>query len=40
MKVAGITLSEVHGAKKALNIESPKPQIPSKQVDKNRPKLG
>ena len=40
MKVAGITLLEVHGAKKALTIERPKPQIPAKQVDKNRPKLG
>ena len=39
-KVAGIVLPEVHGAKKAITIESPKPQIPIKQVDKNRPKLG
>ena len=40
MKVAGMLLPEVHGAKKAITIESPKPQIPIKQVDKNRPKLG
>ena len=39
-KVAGIILPEVHGAKKVLTIESPKPQIPAKQIDKNRPKLG
>ena len=43
-KVAGITLSEVHGAKKAVTTnmlpEKPKPQIHAKQVDKNRPKLG
>ena len=32
-KVAGIILLEVHGAKKATTIESPKPQIPTKQVD-------
>ena len=29
----------VHRAKKAITIESPKPQIPVKQVDKNKPKL-
>ena len=40
MKVAGIILAEVHGAKKAITIEGPKPQIPTKQVGKNRPKLG
>ena len=39
-KAAGIILLEVHGAKKAITIESPKPKIPTKQVDKNRPKLG
>ena len=39
-KVAGIILPEVHGAWKAITIESPKPQIPIRQVDKNRPKLG
>ena len=31
---------EVHGAQKAITIESPKPQIPIKQLDKNKPKLG
>ena len=40
-KAARITLPEVHGAKKAIatNVlpEKPKPQIPAKQVDKNRP---
>ena len=40
MKVAGIILPEVHRVQKAITIESPKPQIPTKQVDKNRPKLG
>ena len=40
MKVAGIILPEVHGAEKAIALENPKPQIPIKQVDKNRPKLG
>ena len=44
MKAAGITLPEVHRAKKALTTnvlpEKPKPQIPTKQIDKNRPKLG
>ena len=40
MKVARIILLEVHGAKKAVTIESPKPQVPIKQVDKKRPKLG
>ena len=38
--MAWITLPEVHGARKELAIEKPKPQIPTKQVDKNRPKLG
>ena len=37
-------MPEVHGAKKAIATyvlpEKPKPQIPAKQVDKNRPKLG
>ena len=33
MKVARIVLPEVHGAKKAITIESPKPPIPIKQVD-------
>ena len=44
MKASRITLPQVHGAKKALTTnmlpERPKPQIPAKQVDKNRPKLG
>ena len=40
MKAARIVLSDVHGAQKAIAIESPKPQIPIKQVDKNKPKLG
>ena len=40
MKVAAIILPEVHGTQKAITIESPKPQTPVKQVDKNRPKLG
>ena len=40
MKAARIILPEVHRAQKAITIESPKPQIPVKQVDKNRPKLG
>ena len=39
-KAAGIILLEVHGAWKAITIESPKPEIPIKQVDKIRPKLG
>ena len=38
-KVAGIVLPGVHGAKKEITIESPKPQIPIKQVDKNKPKF-
>ena len=38
MKVAGIVLLEVHRAKKAITVESPKPQIPVKQVDKNKPR--
>ena len=33
-KVAKLVLPEVHGAKKAVTVESPKPQIPIKQVDK------
>ena len=40
MKAAEIVLLEVHGTQKAVTIESPKPQIPIKQVDKNKPKLG
>ena len=40
IKVARIILLEVHGSKKTLTIESPKPQIPAKPMDKNRPKLG
>ena len=40
MKAARIVLPEVHGAKKAIIVESPKPQIPIKQVEKNKPKLG
>ena len=39
-KAARIVLLEVHGARKAITIESPKPQIPLIQVDKNKPKLG
>ena len=39
-KVAWIIFPEVHGANKALIIESPKPQISAKQVDRSRPKLG
>ena len=39
-KAARIVLLEVHGAQKAIPIESPKPQIPVKQVDKNKPNLG
>ena len=39
-KAAGIILLEVHRAQKAITIESPKPQIPIKQVDKNRSELG
>ena len=39
-KGARIVLLEVHGAKKAITIESPKPQISTKQADKNKPKLG
>ena len=38
-KATGIILPEVHGAKKAITIERPKPQIAATQVDKNRPKL-
>ena len=40
MTAARIILPEVHGAQKALTIESPKPHIPIQQVYKNRPKLG
>ena len=40
MKVAEIILPEVHGVQKAVTIESPKPHIPVKQVDRDRPKLG
>ena len=44
MKATGISLPEVHGAKKTLVIHAPlekqKPQIQVKQVDKNRPSLG
>ena len=40
MKADRIVLPEVHGAHKTITIESPKPQIPIKQVDKNKPKLG
>ena len=40
MKAARIVLPEVQGAQKAITIESPKPQISTKQVDKNKPKLG
>ena len=40
MKAARIILLEVNRAQKAITIESPKPQIPVKQVDKIRPKLG
>ena len=43
-KVTGITLPEVHGAKKMLDTnilpEKQKPQIHEKQVDKNTPRLG
>ena len=43
-KAMGISLPEVHGARKMLvtsmPIEKQKPQIQVKQVDKNRPKLG
>ena len=40
MKAARIVLPEVHGAQKAITIESSKSQIPVKQVDINKPKLG
>ena len=44
MKSTGIMLPEVHGTKKMLDMnvlpEKQKPQIHSKQVDKNRPRLG
>ena len=43
MKLTGITLLEVHGAKKMLNTEvlpeKLKPQIHSEQVGKNRSRL-
>ena len=39
-KAARIVSLKVHGAKKAATIESPKHQVPVKQVDKYRPKLG
>ena len=39
-KVARIILPEVHRVQKVITIEGPKPQIPIKQVDKNRTKLG
>ena len=42
--MTGITLPEVHGAKKMLDMnalpEKQKPQIHGEQVDKNRPRLG
>ena len=42
-KVTGITLPEIHGAKKMLDMnvlpEKQKPQIHVEQVDKNRPRL-
>ena len=38
-KAARIVLPEVHGVQKAITIESPRPQIPVKWVDKNKPKL-
>ena len=41
---SGISLPEVHGTKKTLDTnvlsEKQKPQIHSKQVNKNRPMLG
>ena len=44
MKATGITLPEVHGTKKTLDTkvlpEKHKCQIQTKQVGKNRPKLG
>ena len=44
IKAAGISLPEVHGARKmsvtSMQIEKQKPQIQVKQVDKNRPNLG
>ena len=44
MKMAGVKLPEVHGARKTIPIHSPiekqKPQIPERQVDNKRPKLG
>ena len=43
-KATGITLPEVHGAKKTLDTnvlpEKQKPQIHREQVDKNKPRLG
>ena len=44
MKATGVSLSEVHGARKTITVNTPiekqKPQVQEKQVDKNRPKLG
>ena len=43
-KAAGVTLPEVHGARKTIAIGMPiekqKPQIQEKQVDNNIPRLG
>ena len=43
-KSSGITLPEVHGTKKMLDTnvlqEKQKPQLHTKQVDENRPRLG
>ena len=43
-KAAGVSLLEVHGARKMITVNIPmekqNPQIQEKQVDKNRPKLG
>ena len=43
-KATGITLPEVHSAKKMLDTnvlpEKQKPQLHREQVDKNRPRLG
>ena len=44
MKVAGVKLPEVHGARKTIVVHSPigkqKPQIQENKIDNNRPKLG
>ena len=44
MKATGITLPEVHGMKKTLDMrvlpENKKLQIQAKQIVENRPKLG